>query len=112
MVTSAPHRFADRAEATNVAEQDGDLRVTPSQQIGIGGQLSRQLGRKKLLEAHLHCGGCAFVLDPRSSSGHAPRQGLDEHRFERADQLALSRFLTFAPSITIQRTNDFAGLIQ
>ena len=93
-----------------IAEQDGYLRVAPRQQIGVGCELPRQLRREELLEANLHFGRRPLLLDAGPAGRHAPGQRLDQHRFQRADQVARAR--AFRSPIAVQRADDFALAIQ
>src|SRR5207249_3128723 len=76
---------ADPAEATDVAEQDGDLAVAAVEQVGVVEQLPGQLGGEELLHLHASGDGLALLLEASEPGGDAAGQQLHEPRLRLAE---------------------------
>jgi hypothetical protein len=102
--------LADPAEAADIAEEQGDLAVTPLQQVRVGGQLPGQFGREELLELDARGQGGAFLLQAGQSRRDAAREQLHEHRFHLGNRFRGRRAVLAA--VAVERADDFPLPVQ
>src|SRR5262245_16771639 len=102
--------LADSAEASNVAEEDAYIRVTPFEQFGMIDHAGGEALAERLL--HVKPGAeCGLLLfDARQAGCHAAGEHFDEHRFELRNRLL--RLPADLPAFAVERANDLPLAIE